>query len=348
MRQRICGGCWWLLLVSVLVGTAESQEKKKPEAKPNPASTREHDAGPDFAIQGEYIGNVEFANGDKPKVGAQVVAQGDGKFRIKFHLGGLPGAGWDGKTTRFADAITKDGQTVLVGKITDPVGKTPAKDIKGGISEGVLTAEVDGRTSTFKRLTRVSPTLGAKPPAGAIILFDGTSADEWKGGKLVEGSLLNNGIYSKREFKDFKAHLEFRLPFMPYARGQGRSNSGFYPQGHNYEVQILDSFGLDGKNNECGALYTIRAPDVNMCFPPLSWQTYDIEFKRARFDPAGKKVADALITVVHNGVTVHDHVSIPKSTEDHNRKIEDKAGPIHLQNHGNPVYFKNIWVVETK
>jgi hypothetical protein len=348
MSQRICGGSWCLLVVSVLIGSVESQEEKKPKTKANPAYTREKDAGPDFAIQGEYVGNVEFPNGEKPKVGAQVVAQGDGKFRIKFHLGGLPGAGWDGKTTRLADAITKDGKTVFVGKITDPAGKAPAKDIKGSISEGVLTAEEDDRTSTFKRIIRTSPTLGAKPPQGAIVLFDGTSADEWKGGKVVEDMLLNNGIYSKRQFKDFKAHLEFRLPFMPYGRGQGRANSGFYPQGHNYEVQILDSFGLDGKNNECGGLYTVLAPSVNMCFPPLSWQTYDIEFRAARFDAAGKKNAAATITVVHNGETVHDHVAIPVCTEDHQRKIEDKAGPIHLQNHGDPVYFKNIWVVDMK
>jgi hypothetical protein len=113
-------------------------------------------------------------------------------------------------------------------------------------------------------------------------------------------------------------------------------------------VQILDSFGLDGKDNECGGLYTVRAPNVNMCFPPLSWQTYDIEFKKARFAPDGKKTADAVITVVHNGVTIHDHVAIPMCTEDHKRKIEDKDGRIHLQNHGDPVYFKNIWVVEMK
>jgi hypothetical protein len=348
MRYGLCGGACLFLFVMTLA-TADSQERKKPKA--NPTYTSEKEAGPDFAIQGEYVGNVEKKNGEKHKIGAQVIALGDGKFRIKFHLGGLPGAGWDGKRLRFAQAETRDGQTALYGKLTNPDSKekgTP-KDISGTIAHGTMTVTVDDMTSTFKRILRKSPTEGATPPEGAIVLFDGTNADQWKGGKLVEGHLLNMGIYSKREFKDLKkVHIEFRLPFMPNDRGQGRSNSGFYPHGHDYEVQILDSFGLKGENNECGGLYTVRRPDVNMCFPPLSWQTYDVEFKAPRFDAEGKKIANAVITVVHNGVTIHDHVEIPKCTEDHNRKIEDKSGPIHLQNHGNPVYFRNIWVVEGK
>jgi len=346
MRHALVGGIG-LILFGLTLATADSQEKKKP--KVNPTYTSEKEAGPDFAIQGEYTGEVE-KGGEKHKVGAQVVALGDSKFRVKFHIGGLPGDGWDGKKVRLAQAETKDGQTGFVGKVTNPnpQAKDPPHDIKGTIGNGELTVMVEDVSGTLKRVIRKSPTEGAKPPDGAIVLFDGTSADQWKGGKLIDGNLLNNGIYSKREFKDLKAHIEFRLPFMPFDRGQGRSNSGFYPQGHNYEVQILDSFCLDGKNNECGGLYTIRAPDVNMCFPPLSWQTYDVDYKAARFDTEGKKTANAVITVVHNGVTIHDHAEIPMSTEDHKRKIEDKAGPIHLQNHGNPVYFRNIWVVETK
>ena len=346
MRQTICVAGWCLMLI--LLGTAPAQEKKKPAKKPAPAYTNEMDAGPDFKIQGEYLGEVALADGVTHKVGAQVIALGQGKFRIKFHLGGLPGAGWDGKTTRFAEAQTADGATTISGKFTDPVGKMPAKDVKGTIADGAMSMTVDERTAAFKRVLRASPTVGAKPPEGAIVLFDGTSADEWKNGKLVEGNLLNNGIYSKRQFKDFKAHVEFRLAFMPESRGQQRANSGFYPQGHNYEVQILDSFGLDGKNNECGGIYTVRPPGVNMCLPPLTWQTYDIDFKAARFDAEGQKTADAVITVVHNGVTIHEKVAIPVCTEDHKRKIEDKSGPIHLQNHGDPVYFRNIWVVEAK
>jgi hypothetical protein len=338
LRGGVC-----LLLIGLAVMPADSQEKRK--RKTNPSSTSAKEAGPHFAIQGEYTGDVE-KGGEKHAVGAQVIALGDGKFRVKFTLGGLPGDGWNGKV-RIAQAETKGGKTSFYGKVTDPDGQDQAHEIEGTIAKGEMSASAGDARGTFKRKIRKSPTEGAKPPASAVVLFDGTSADEWKGGKLVEGNLLNNGIYSKRTFKGFKkAHIEFRLPFQPYDRGQGRGNSGFYPQGHNYEVQILDSFGLKGENNECGGLYTIRKPDVNMCYPPLSWQTYDVEFEPARFDPEGKKTANAVITVIHNGVTIHDHVEIPKCTEDHNRKIKDEAGPIHLQNHGNPVYFRNIWVVE--
>src|SRR5262245_54901559 len=177
-------------------------------------------------MQGEYVGEVDI-NGEKCKVGAKVIAQGASKFRIKFHLGGLPGDGWDGKTTRFADAMMTDGKTTISGKLTDPVGKSPDKDVSGTIGDGVINLMSGSDKGTFKRVERTSPTLGAKPPRGAIVLFDGTNADEWKNGKLVEDNLLNNGIYSKRTFKDFKAHIEFRLPFQPFDRGQGRANSGF-------------------------------------------------------------------------------------------------------------------------
>ena len=253
MRRFFLGGC--LILLTLGISSAESQEKAKGKKKANPTYTSAQEAGPDFAIQGEYLGEVELNGGDKHTVGAQVIALGDGKFRVKFHLDGLPGAGWDGKTLRFADAQTREGKTVFSGKLTDPTGTAPPKDIGGGIDAGVLTAEVDGRTASFHRLIRHSPTQGGKAPPGAIVLFDGTNTEEWKGGKLVEGNLLSNGTDSKRQFKDFTAHVEFRLPFMPNARGQGRGNSGFFPQGHNYEVQILDSFGLEGKKNECGGVH---------------------------------------------------------------------------------------------
>jgi hypothetical protein len=325
---------WAVLLV--VPSTDAEVKKETPKKKPNPAFTDEKQAGPDFAIQGEYEG--EIAKGStKEKFGAQVIARGDGKFSIKFCSGGLPGAGSDGKFAK-AEAETRDGKTIITGK-----------EWHGTIADGTLTAESGEKHEakvTLKHIVRKSPTEGEKPPAGAVVLFDGTSADEWNGGKLVEHNLLNNGIKSKKTFKDIKLHLEFRLPFMPYATEQGRANSGVYLQDR-YELQILDSFGLKGENNECGGFYQQTAPKINMCLPPLTWQTYDIEFKAARFDENGKKTANATATVRHNGRLIHENVELKGPTPG-GQKETDTGGPIQLQNHGNPVYFRNIWVVEMK
>jgi hypothetical protein len=107
---------------------------------------------------------------------------------------------------------------------------------------------------------------------------------------------------------------------------------------------VLDSFGLRGENNECGGFYTKARPAVNMCFPPLSWQTYDVEFAAAKYDAAGKKIKNAVATVRHNGVVIHESYELPGAT---GGGIEEgpQAGPITLQGHGNPVFFRNIWIV---
>lgn len=264
---------------------------------------------PQFAVQGEYVSVFG-------EDGIQVVAQGDGNYLVVTYRGGLPGYGWDPKTeeTRAeADA-----------------------------------AAVQALTEGFTRIHRSSQTLGAEPPEGAVVLYDGSPeslAAHWKeGAQVTEDGLLMPGVTSTDVFQDYFIHLEFRLPYMPAARGQGRGNSGYYLQGR-YEIQMLDSFGLEGKDNECGGIYSVSEPDVNMCLPPLVWQTYDVDFTAARFDGDGNKSENAHARVWHNGVPIHD-CELPQITPSGTLDSEStEAGPVYLQNHGNPVRYRNIWVL---
>src|SRR5690606_9010442 len=141
-------------------------------------------------------------------------------------------------------------------------------------------------------------------------LFDGTNTDRWKDAKTSDDGLLMPGTTSIETFGDHRLHIEFRLPYQPEDRGQARGNSGIYLQGR-YEVQMRDSFGLEGKDNECGGIYSVSAPSINMCLPPLAWQTYDIDFTAAKYDQDGKLQSNPRITVRHNGVVIHDNVELP-------------------------------------
>jgi len=191
---------------------------------------------------------------------------------------------------------------------------------------------------------RYSPRTGAAPPWNAIVLFDGKQTDHLKNAKVSDQGLLQIGAETVDPYRDFTLHAEFKTPYMPYARGQARGNSGFYLQ-KRYEVQVLDSFGLEPAKDYAGGLYKFKAPDVNMAFPPLSWQTYDIYFTAARFDDAGMKTANARITVVHNGVVIHNNVSLENKTGGGSQEGPQPL-PILFQNHGNPVEFRNVWLVD--
>jgi len=297
-------------------------------------------AGIDYELQGEYVGTIDAD--DSKRIGIQVIALGDGKFRAVGHQGGLPGDGWSRGDKRHAvEAELNNGQVIF-----KPVDSKTAGFSVAILKDGCIAIVHKNKTLlTLNKVQRKSPTLGALPPEGAIVLFDGSHADAWENGSLTEGDLLGaTNVASKRKFGDHLLHIEFRTPFMPGARGQGRGNSGVYIQSR-YECQVLDSFGLEGANNECGGIYSIAEPAVNMCFPPLVWQTYDMDFTAAQYDDNGEKTKNARVTIRHNGVVIHDDLELTHGTPGRHPEGAEPDS-VFMQDHGNPVVFRNIWVVE--
>jgi hypothetical protein len=346
------------LAFGLLASLAAAQEKEVWTSPQDPSLPK------DFAIQGEYAGQTS----DGKELGAQIIALGNGRFQAVIYLGGLPGAGWDGESKSLMDGQldgdkakfeTATGDKQYLAQSPEKFSATRKFPPQGQQSydgatvkdEKLTLATEDGKTVVLKKTERESDTMGKKPPEGAIVLFDGSkeSMEHWRGGRLDEetGWLNTDGqdILTQEKFNNYTVHLEFKLPFRPAARGQGRGNSGFYQVDH-YEVQVLDSFGLEGVNNECGGIYTKADPKVNMCLPPLAWQTYDIEFTNAVRDEQGNKAKNARITVRHNGVVIHDDVEITGPTGGHRSDPEGTPGPLKLQGHGNPLQYRNIWIVK--
>ncbi len=193
------------------------------------------------------------------------------------------------------------------------------------------------------------------PPKYAKVLFGGSSLAEWissKGGspewivrdgyvEVVPGS---GNIHTRETFTDFQLHVEFWLPLMPEATGQGRANSGVYLQGL-YEVQVLDSYGLDPRNNDCGAVYEVAPPIRNACRKPERWQAYDIAFRAPRFDASGQLQEKGRITVFQNAILIHHGQEVAKPTRAAMKLDSTKPGPVMLQDHGNPVRYRNVWLI---
>lgn len=197
----------------------------------------------------------------------------------------------------------------------------------------------------------VTPGVGTAPPSDAVVLFDGTNTDAWEGGpwKLVDGAMEVNGsgsIRSKESFGDLQLHLEWSAPAEVVSSSQGRGNSGVFLM-EKYEVQILDSFGNRSyADGQAAAMYGQRPPLVNACRPPGEWQTYDIVFRAPRFE-GDDLVSPALLTLIHNGVVVHHAQEFLGATAHRAVAVYTPHGPeapISIQDHGNPVRFRNIWV----
>lgn len=323
----------WFMVSLMLLGLTSA-------AIAGPAYSDPSKTDEDFAFQGEYSGTVKGENADV-KIGLQVIALGKGTFRAVGYVGGLPGDGWDKSERKEVDGTLKDGAVTFSAEGIQAV-------VKDGTAK-ISVVEGNREIGSLGKVNRSSPTLGAKAPEGAVVLFGGKNQNQFEGGKVTEDDLLIQGCTSKPKFGSHKVHIEFRIPYQPEDRGQGRGNSGMYLQGR-YEVQMLDSFGLRGENNECGGVYTVKAPDVNMCYPPLSWQTYDVEYHAAKFDKDGKVIQKAKMTVMHNGVLIHKDLELPadRGTTASPLGPGPDAGPLYLQDHGNPVRYRNIWVVELK
>ncbi|MBD3184311.1 DUF1080 domain-containing protein [Candidatus Poribacteria bacterium] len=194
-------------------------------------------------------------------------------------------------------------------------------------------------------------------PENAIVLFNGKDLNGWHarnggdaGWEVSDGVITvkkgTGDIVTDQKFTDFMLHLEWMEPDMPEATGQAKGNSGVYLQGR-YEVQVLDSYGIEVPGmGDCGAIYNQHAPLVNACKPALEWQTYDMVFRGARVDDDGNVVDQARVTIMQNGQIIHNNVEMQGPTGGAMDENVGEPGPLLLQDHGNPIKYRNIWLVE--
>lgn len=221
---------------------------------------------------------------------------------------------------------------------------------------GYLSVNVTGQTTAEPRV--VTPGTGTDAPSDAIILFDGKDFSQWEsvdGGDVkwkLENGVMTVGektgnIQTKRSFGDCQLHIEWRTPATVVGEGQGRGNSGIFFQ-KQYELQVLDSYNnktyFDG---QAGSIYTQSPPLVNACRKPGEWQTYDIVFMAPRFNSNGKVEIPARITAFQNGILIQNNFVLVGMTNDKSKGfIPHYKLPLELQDHQNPVSYRNIWIRE--
>ncbi len=312
-------------------------------------------------VQGFYQGACTGEKGEK-KFEARVVATGHGAYQVfvRQPLDTQPSGpkpSDNGKVAKFELEGKTEGDVVRF------VGKGENGPWTASYSDGTLKGTCGpGTRLEMKRVILRSPTFNAKPPEGAIVLLDGKNFDELTKKRLSNGSeqpwklvadggieVPKGGMTTKRHFDgSYKLHVEFKIPLMPAERSQGRGNSGVFLTNSD-EIQVLDSFGMTTyKGGGCGGVYAYKDPDAFdqfslASYPPLTWQTYDIEYRVEKKD--GKPVgflddAKPRVTVFHNGIKIHDNFAIRGAVVGYAPK-----GKFHFQDHGNPVEYRNIWVL---
>jgi len=319
-------------------------------------------AGEEYSFMGDFEGRWDRGSGVyPPKIAAQVVPWKGGWYQI--HL--------------FTELRKKAPEYVVIeAKAAGGVLRFEHGSWSGRIEGDRFTGKgtLRGKSGSFemKRVLYESPRLGARPPATALVLFDGSNFDQWemiqRDGKTGPVTWKNDkgvmrivpqygnhrigdSIGTKKGFKDFHLHIEFRLPMLPDNTDQRRGNSGVIIEEFQFfEVQVLDCYGLPGYYDECGAIYQFAPPKVNMCLMPRQWQSYDITYRAPRFDRSGKLTERPRTTIDHNGELIHKDLDLPYSDgairSRRERPESRKIGRIKLQDHGYPVEYRNIWIVE--
>ena len=303
-------------------------------------------AADDDKIMGYYEGMSEA-----DPIAMQVIARADNTWAINILVGEEKMQLPNQLTAKLDGEKGKSDRASIHGAIeVEGVKWEIAGVILAGKASGVAFSPGISRSFSLARKQLKSPTFDAKPTPGAKVLLDGTNLDAWKlitdKWALTDEAAMQisqSSLMTVEEFGSFKLHLEFMNPFMPNDLGQARGNSGVYIHG-SYEVQVLDSFGLPPADNDCGGIYKQAVPTSNASYPPLTWQTYDIEFHAPKFDAAGAKTANARITVVHNGVTIHNNRELTAPTPGGTRDNEAPTGPLMLQHHHDAVKYRNIWL----
>ncbi len=304
-------------------------------------------------FMGNYEGVLKADRSQTANAIAKVIAEGPAYYRVLVQAEPLATGDTPAQFEIFG--VKQGGKVNLFGRAN-------ALSWRGTLGDDQLTADPGyyGMSLELRQTTKKSPTELAKAPAGAVVLLPfspgkGPDTSAWKGGTWKpqeDGSLQcdpgKGSITTKEKFGDMKLHLEFWLPLMAESFGQGRANSGVIIN-NIYEVQVLDSFGLVPSAGDCGAVYDQTRPKVNASFPPEQWQTYDITFRAPRMNADGSLKEKARVTVDLNGVRVQDQTEIEGATASHALpRVNAATGPLQLQDHGNRVRYRNVWLVEAK
>lgn len=300
---------------------------------------------------GEYEGFWSTAGGNRGRITAQVRPLSnnsyDGFVLLTRNKRAVAALKLNAATATDKNTLTFKGTKISMGEEGELLSGIEGEcKLENGKLSGPFKGDIGEGTFEAEKIERKSPTLGAAPPKNAVVLFDGKLSEHWEptSWPITPEGFLQVGkdqLRSKLNFNNFQLHLEFRTPYMPTAQGQGRGNSGVYLQSK-YEVQVLDSFGLlPLQNNDCGGIYQVKAPALNACLPPMQWQTFDITYVEGNRERGELPT----ITVLHNGIPVIEQAKVRQDLIANGTGGGNKDGTVlMLQDHGNPVQYRNVWV----